>query len=205
MSQVQAQPGDEIVLSLRKTLARCFYGALAVLMGVIALSMAAMSVGGWLAGNLHWGIAVVVAPLALIVGVACSLIGVGMMLEILLGYWRRERLALGEEALQCVMRGGEVLDHIPYDNIQDMEVVERQEESGPPYKIVGLHLIDAKRSDTVLRLTSRLNPADEDDEYDVIIPDLYKLSPEKIHKKLKGKWKKSRPEHPILPPDTEWR
>jgi hypothetical protein len=166
-----------------------------------------MAVGGWMAGNLHWGIAVVAAPLTLIVGVFCSLIGVGMILEVLLGYWRRERLVLRHDALECVIRAGEVLDHIPYDNIQDMEVVHRQEETGPPYKIVGLRLIDSKRSDTVLRLTSRLSPADEDDEFDVIIQDLYKLSPEKLHKKLKARWKKSRPEEREAAPwpDTDWK
>src|SRR5687767_12898027 len=131
-------PADEIALSLPKVLGRCFYGLIAILMGVIALSMAFMAVGGWMAGNLHWGIAVVLAPLTLIVGVFCSLIGVGMILEVLLGYWRRERLVLRHDALECVIRAGEVLDHIPYDNIQDMEVVERQEETGPPYTIVGL-------------------------------------------------------------------
>ena len=198
---------DEIVLSLRKVLGRCFYGSITIFMGVIALFIAFMAVGGWMGGTLHGGIALAVAPLALIAGVFCAIIGVGMMLEVLLGYWRCERLALREDALQCVIGTGDVLDHIPYDNIQDMEVVQRQEETGPPYTIVGLHLTDAKRPDTVLRLVSRLNPADEDDEYDVIIPDLYKLSPEKLHKRLKAKWRKSRPEHPYptLSPDADWR
>jgi hypothetical protein len=178
---------------------------IAILTGVTAMFIAVVLVLGWNAGDVHWAGAAVLSPLAFILGVVSPLIGVGMILEIFLGYCRRERLTLGDAALQCVIRAGEVLDHLPYDNIQDMEVQHRQEETGPPYKIVGLKLVDPQRPDTVLRLTSRLSPADEDDEFDVTIQDLYKLSPEKLHKKLKARWKKSRTEDlpPILPSDTE--
>jgi len=41
-------PADEIALSLRKVLGRCFYGLIAILMGVIALFMASWRLAaGW--------------------------------------------------------------------------------------------------------------------------------------------------------------
>jgi hypothetical protein len=208
MALVEVESGDEVRLSVGKSLMRVFYGVTALLMAGAAFFIGVVAALGWIDGQLHWAVALVVSPVALLFALASLALAAYLFWDTLRALWRRERLVLGKDVLQCVVGTGDVLDQVPYDNIRDMRVVQRQEESGPPYKVIGISLLQPGRADTVIRLTSHLAPVDEDDEFDVIIQDLYTLSPEKLHRKLTARWRKrlqrSYPEKG-LPPDADLR
>jgi hypothetical protein len=208
MTFIEVERGDEVRLSVGKSLVRVFSGFTALLMAGIAFFMGIVAIVAWANGEFHWAVALVVSPVALLFALASLALAAYLFVDTLRALWRRERLVLGRDALQCVVGAGDVLDQVPYDNIQDMRVVERQEETGPPYKVIGLNLLQPGRADTVIRLNSHLAPVDEDDEFDVVIQDLYKLSPEKLHRKLTVRWRKRLQrsyQERGLPPDADWR
>jgi hypothetical protein len=208
MTETKHSEKDEVYLSLGKSFVRVLSGLVALLMAAIAFFISFVVVSGWADGDIHWAVALVVAPLAFLFGLASLALAAYLCVDTIRALARRERLVLGKDALLCVVGEGDVLDRVPYDNIQDMRVVERQEETGPPYKLIGITLLDPRRADTVIQLNSHLAPADEDDEFDVTIQDLYKLSPEKLHKRLTSKWRKRLQQsyqEGGLPPDADLR
>src|SRR5262249_43666465 len=64
--------------------------------------------------------------------------------NLLLNLVRGERLLVGERALQSVTRGGRVLNHIPYDNIDRVRVLDVVEQRG-------LHQIRVRKVAFVVR------------------------------------------------------
>src|SRR6516162_6452822 len=62
----------------------------------------------------------------LVIIVAMAIVQGNLLLQLVRG----ERLLVGERALQSVTRGGRVLNHIPYDNIDRVRVLDVMEQRG---------------------------------------------------------------------------
>jgi hypothetical protein len=99
---------------------------------------------------------------------------------------------LGDTHLRCVARDGQVLTHVPYDNIEEIRFLKDEGfHNGPPDDRVAIILVDPEREDTILRKESPLEPDVED--ADIVLRDCYQITPRKLYEKLVKRWRRSRP------------
>ncbi|MBY0232056.1 MAG: hypothetical protein K2W96_22460 [Gemmataceae bacterium] len=182
--------GEEISLSSGKSATQFLIGVLVGLVGGpmglwFAITVITTDNKGdmprWLTVLLGW-----LCALFSLVLVAGGLFAIGAMAR---QVWRGDRLVLGETALSCLGRGGQVLTRIPYDNIAEVRfVLDEELHNGPRDDRVAILLIDRRREDTVLREES---PLAGDDEGDTVIQDRYRITPRKLYQKLVKRWKRS--------------
>src|SRR5262245_44272519 len=108
----------------------------------------------------------------------------------LLNLVRGERLLVGERALQSVTRGGRVLNHIPYENIDRVRVLDVVEQRGLrqiSVKKVVFVVRDDKAADTVLCFSASFSPGKRRGEY--YIEPVYQASPDQIGEMLLKRWR----------------
>jgi len=130
-------------------------------------------------------------------GLPLFLVGLGIIVAIaivqgnlLLNLVRGERLLVGERALQRVTRGGRVLNHIPYDNIESVRVFDVVEQRGMHeirVKKVVFVVRDDKAPGTVLGFSTSFSPGKGKGEY--YIEPVYQASPDQIGRVLVKKWR----------------
>src|SRR5262249_14154271 len=128
----------------------------------------------------------------LVIIVAMAIIQGNLLLQLVGG----ERLLVGERALQCVTRGGRVLSHIPYDNIDRVRVLDVMEQRGM-HKIalrkVALVVRDEKAAGTVLGVSTSFTPGKRRGEY--YIEPVYQASPDQIGQVLAKRWRAYQERH----------
>jgi hypothetical protein len=130
------------------------------------------------------GLPLFLAGLAIIVAMAI------VQGNLLLNLVRGERLVVGERALQSVTRGGRVLNHIPYDNIDRVRVLDVAERRGVrqvSVRKVAFVVRDDKAAGTVLRFSASFSPGKRRGEY--YIEPVYQASPEQIGQELAARWR----------------
>jgi hypothetical protein len=193
MGRPKGEHGEEILLSAGKSMTQFVIGSMA-------------GVGGGLMG-LWFAVHVITTPnngdlprwLTVLPGWLCSLFSVALVAVgvFTLGRttrlaWRRDRLFLGDTHLRCVARDGQVLTHVPYDNIEEIRFLKDEGfHNGPPDDRVAIILVDPEREDTILRKESPLGPDVED--ADIVLRDCYQITPRKLYEKLVKRWRRSRP------------
>src|SRR5262245_2358778 len=122
----------------------------------------------------------------LVIFVAMAIIQGNLLLNLVRG----ERLLVGERALQRVTRGGRVLNHIPYDNIESVRVFDVVEQRGMHeirVKKVVFVVRDDKAPGTVLGFSTSFSPGKGKGEY--YIEPVYQASPDQIGRVLVKKWR----------------
>ena len=128
----------------------------------------------------------------LVIIVAMAIIQGNLLLQLVRG----ERLLVGERALQCVTRGGRVLSHIPYDNIDRVRVLDVMEQRGM-HKIairkVAVVVCDDKAADTVLGVSTSFTPGKRRGEY--YIEPVYQAPPDQIGQVLLKRWQAYQERH----------
>jgi hypothetical protein len=116
--------------------------------------------------------------------------------NLLLNLARGERLLVGERALQSVTRGGRVLNHIPYDNMERVRVLDVVEQRGARQirvRKVEFVVFDDKAAGTVLGLCASFSPGKRRGEY--YIEPVYRASPDQIGQALLKRWRKYQERH----------
>jgi hypothetical protein len=182
MTQPELEHGEEIRLSLRKAGTAGCTVLVALVIGVVGPVLGVGAYIAWRDGQFHWAVALPFGLLFFFVGICFLVYGLIVGFSVVVGVWRSDRLLLGERSLQCIARDGKVLTRVPYDNIDEIMLVEEPDEAGgPPYRMVGIKLIDPANVDTIL---GERSPLIGEDGYDVLIRDFYRVSPKKIYKKL---------------------
>src|SRR5262249_30654648 len=136
-------------------------------------------------------------------GLPLFLVGLGIIVAIaivqgnlLLNLVRGERLLVGERALQSVTRGGRVLNHIPYDNIDRVRVLDVMEQRGMhqiSVRKLAFVVRDDKAADTVLGFSVNFSPGKRRGEY--YIEPVYQASPDQIGQVLQKKWRAYQERH----------
>jgi hypothetical protein len=133
--------------------------------------------------------------------------------NLLLNLVRGERLLVGERALQSVTRGGRVLNHIPYDNIDRVRVLDVAEQRGlhrVSVRKVAFVVRDDKAAGTVLGFSASFSPGKRRGEY--YIEPVFQASPDQIGQALIKGWRAYQERHegdegddsesPLGPEDT---
>ncbi len=199
MPQVEREHGEEVRLSYRKTLLSLGKGLaqFAIGVGFGVLFVACVVSFDW--KDYLWLICPVVGALSLVAGLVFVLFGFLTTAAELVSLGRRERFVLGKRALQCVA-GGEVLEHVPYDNVEEVRLITREDETGV-YRFLGLRLKDANRADTFFLSKDRRHPGLE--AYDYVLHDSYTLPMKKFCKKVAARWRKQVGGAPGLEEDYE--
>jgi hypothetical protein len=103
---------------------------------------------------------------------------------------------VGERALQRVTRGGKVLGHIPYDNIDSVRVLDVMEQRGTHQIAVRkavFVLRDDKATGTVLSFSNSITPGKAEGEY--YIEPIYQASPDQIGQALRKMWRAYQEQH----------
>jgi hypothetical protein len=88
--------------------------------------------------------------------------------NLLVNIVRGERLLVGERALQSVTRGGRVLNHIPYDNMDRVRVLDVMEQRGVhqiSVRKVAFVVRDDKAAGTVLGFSVNFSPGKRPGQY----------------------------------------
>jgi hypothetical protein len=129
----------------------------------------------------------------LVIIVAMGIIQGNLLLQLVRG----ERVLAGERALQIVTRGGRVLSHIPYDNIDRVRVLDVMEQRGMhqiAVRKVAVVVRDDKAAGTVLGVSTSFTPGKRRGEY--YIEPVYRASPDQIGQALLKRWRayQGRPE-----------
>lgn len=188
MNQPELEPGEEILLSYRKALMAGCTVLVALTMGVLGVLISLCTLLAWRANQVHWTLALFFGLGTLFVGVCALIYTVLVGPALVMGVLRHDRLRIGEKALQCVARDGQILTHVPYDNIDEITLEEASKgEAGPPFFMVGITLIDPRHAGTIL---GERSPVCGEEGYDVVIRDFYRKSPKQLYKKLRNKWKR---------------
>jgi hypothetical protein len=128
----------------------------------------------------------------LVIVIAMAIVQSNLLLNLIRG----ERLLVGERALQRVTRGGRVLNHIPYDNIDSVRVLDVLEQRGMhkiAVKKVALVVRDDKAPGTVLGFSNSFSPGKREGEY--YIEPVYQASPDQIGQVLKKMWRAYQERH----------
>lgn len=183
--------GEEIPLSGTKSGAQFLIGGFVGLIGgpmVLWFAITVITTDNkgdmprWLSVILGW-----VCALSSLVLIAGGLFALGTMARQVA---RGDRLFLGETALSCLGRDGQVLTRIPYDNIAEVRFIEDEDyHHGPRDDRVAIRVIDPRRADTILKPESPLSG--DEDEGDAVIQDRYRITPKKLHAKLVKRWRRN--------------
>jgi hypothetical protein len=116
--------------------------------------------------------------------------------NLLLNLVRGERLLVGERALQSVTRGGRVLNHVPYDNIDRVRVLDVAEQRGLRQirvRKVAFVVEDDKAAGTVLGFSASFSPGKRRGEY--YIEPIFQAPPDQIGEALEKRWRKYQQRH----------
>jgi hypothetical protein len=128
----------------------------------------------------------------LVIFVAMAILQGNLVLNLVRG----ERLLVGERALQSVTRGGRILNHIPYDNIDRVRVLDVAEQRGLNQirvRKVTFVIRDDKAAGTVLGFSASFIPGKRRGEY--YIEPVYQASPDQIGQTLVKSWRAYRERH----------
>ena len=110
--------------------------------------------------------------------------------NLLLNFARGERLLVGERALQSVTRGGSVLNHIPFANIDRVRVLDVAEQRGVrqiSVRKVTFVVHDDKAAGTILGFSASFTPGKRRGEY--YIEPVFQASPDEIGQALTMRWR----------------
>jgi hypothetical protein len=127
------------------------------------------------------------------------LLVLGMMaceVNLLVNLLRGEHLVVGEYALQCVTRAGQVVIHIPYDNIKRVRVEDVIEQRGLRQVLVrkvSFVLRDAEAADSTIGFSTSFSPGKATGEFH--IEPIYQASPDQIGKALRKRWEAFQQQH----------
>jgi hypothetical protein len=138
--------------------------------------------GPWMVAPFNRGTAFwLLTSVCTLVGGICALAGAFMIY----GYWPAlalsERVIIGRDRLQLVVRDGEVIGQIPYDNIAEMGIWN-------PARSIKLRLIEAERADTLwpnkMEFKRMLTPSN----FDLIFGQDYEEPAESILEELRKRF-----------------
>jgi hypothetical protein len=159
------------------------FGVFVALIGSLITYAAGTNVQGT-----QWGFVCGCGLPILLVGL---LLALGMAVvegNLLLNLLRGEHLVVGENALQSVRRGGQVIIHIPYDNIKRVRVLDVIEQRGMKQVAVRkvlLVLRDDQAAGTTIDFSMSFSPGKAGELY---IEPIFQASPDQIGKALSKRW-----------------
>ena len=107
--------------------------------------------------------------------------------------WKKERFIIGRDRLQWVLGEDELLGQIPYDNIEELGLIDLESPNGDPYQIIGLRFCNRQRRDTFINDDFRRSDWEEED-LDFAIWDLYDTPLKAFYKSLKKACEKAQNE-----------
>lgn len=190
MVKPELEQGEEIRLSMKKALVASGTVTISLVIGAIAPLLGVGMFVAWRGGEVHGVVALPLGLLFFFVGFCFLTYGVLVGASVIVGVVRQDRLLLGEKSLQSVTRDGRILTCVPYDNIDEITLVEEpSDDEGPSYFMVAITLVDRTREDTLVQEKS---PLVGEDGYEVLIRDLYRVPPKKLYKKLRARAKQAK-------------
>ena len=198
MSAPRSERGKSFPLSTQRVALRSLVFLLAIGFGVLVAYFGVAIIYAELARDpeTRWallfscGLPLFLAGLVIIV--AMAIVQGNLLLQLVRG----ERLLVGKRALQSVTRGGRVLNHIPYDNIDRVRVLDVMEQRGMhqiSVRKVAFVVGDEKAAGTVLGFSVNFSPGKRRGEY--YIEPVYRAPPDQIGQVLLKKWRAYQERH----------
>jgi hypothetical protein len=187
---VELEDGPVIQAAKKKTLPLVGFGALWAVLGLVLCILACVACAGGFgfiqdknikSPFLWFGLAAGVA----VVGLALLALGGFSTYRGLIFLVRGECFILGENALQW-LQGEEVRMHLPYDNIDEIDLETTGTGEGAVDHLV-IDVIDVKRPDTIMDKAERKRVRGMFN-HDVAIEDFFEISIKAFHRKLRKKW-----------------
>ncbi len=171
---------------------------LVVSVGILCLGVSALPIQLLRdTGRVGWKIMAILVVGFLFFGVVGCTVGAGFLAHPLRAWLRRDRFVLGQRYFHHLVYDGEILSRFGFDNIRTAKVVEVYDRTelgcrrGKPVKFVGIWLHYPKRPGVILEPRPKNTEPNNPDKRelhsaDLIIHDIYQLSPEDLVRELES-------------------